>query len=79
MHIGENKGFGRIGPFAVFYPTQPVLANIPTDHHGDIPGRLFLSKASTAQASPLNSVCSTNGSRRRGMESSSASGIHPPW
>jgi dTMP kinase len=42
MHIGENKGFGRIGPFAVFYPTQPVLANIRLTTHGDIPGRLFV-------------------------------------
>src|SRR3984885_7779285 len=42
MHIGENNGFGRIGPFAVFYPTQPVLANIRLNTHGDIPGRLFV-------------------------------------
>ncbi|HXA78461.1 MAG TPA: thymidylate kinase [Candidatus Acidoferrales bacterium] len=42
MQIGENNGFGRIGPFAVFYPTPPVLPSIRQNGHGEIPGRLFV-------------------------------------
>src|SRR5271169_5747979 len=42
MNTGESNGFGRIGPFEVFYPTQPVVTSLREKGGNDIPGRLFV-------------------------------------
>src|SRR5277367_4448050 len=42
MNTAENSGFGRIGPFEVFYPTQPAAPSVREKGSNDIPGRLFV-------------------------------------
>jgi dTMP kinase len=42
MNTGESNGFGRIGPFEVFYPTQQVAPSLRRDGGSEIPGRLFV-------------------------------------
>jgi dTMP kinase len=42
MNIGVSSGLGRIGPFEVLYPTQPVDPSLRQNGDGEIPGRLLV-------------------------------------
>jgi len=41
MNIG-NSGMGRIGPFEIFYPVEPVAPLARRNGGGEFPGRLFV-------------------------------------
>ena len=42
MNIGESSGLGRLGPFEIFLPTQPVAPALRKEGSDEILGRLFV-------------------------------------